>query len=191
MANVRLQIFENFQHLPNVNLGVLMGANSIHIQGIYVPGSISFNKVHQLMRISFTGTRIGTLGLSFGLYSLNGSTLSLANSASASTAIPAAMNSALWMSLATSATQDITPGNWYLAFMSSSSINAGAGTLRYYIGSQAGIAFINGMGGPFVRGAFSTSSNAMPASMATTDCIKEGANADVTLANQPHILIGA
>ena len=118
MANVRLNIFQNYPLSPVVAVNAA-AAGSLKIFGLEVPGSISFNNLIMLM--SASGTTAKTLSVSFGLYSLTGASLSLANSASFSSN-PGA-NALSWITFATSATQDITPGNWYFGYITSTSGN--------------------------------------------------------------------
>ena len=117
MASVRLNIFENTPlfHVAPGAFQLSTDNGQIFMQGVEIPGSISLNNV--IMMMSASGTTAKTLSFSVGLYSLTGSTLSLANSASFSSN-PGA-NALSWITFVTSATQDITPGNWYFAYMSS------------------------------------------------------------------------
>lgn len=156
---------------------------SLQIHGIYLGGSLSFNNV--AMILSASGTTAKTLSISLGLYSLTGSTLSLANSASQSTNPTA--NQLSWVSLVTSTTQNITPGNWYFGFLISTSNNS----LVSFMGRAIGIATFGSQGGAFVRGRLSVSTSALPSSIATSDLVKEGAVAGATPNRHPYILITA
>jgi len=132
-----------------------------------------------------TQSNIGqTFGASFGLYSLNGATLSLANSAAASRT--ATSGGEGWMTLATSATQDITPGDWYFAVKSSTAGYAGY-MFHCLNAKQINSAYL----GPFYRGWFSVSTGDMPASIATSDMVKEGSSSPAQSQNYPYILISA
>ena len=181
----RLNVFQNYPVMHDGPNNTLLGNGSLHVFGVYIPGSISFNTIALFFTAS--GTTAKTASISFGLYSLNGSTLSLANSASTSTNPTA--NTGLWITLSTSANQDITPGNWYFAVMSSTSSNS-----RMSLGVNPNFQafnFIGGYGGPFVKGVLSASTTAMPASIATSDLSKEGSNSNQSLQFQPYILIAA
>lgn len=188
MADVRLSVFENFPVYPSVSQGTLLGVGSLHIQGLYVLGSISFNSIAAMISAQTSTNK--TISISFGLYSLNGSTLSLANSASASFSL--GTGSALsWVTLVTSTTQDITPGNWYFAAMSST---AGDSVFSFIRGGARGLAVAGEggvYGGNFVRGYLSVSTSVMPASIATSDLLKEFSNSSVASTSYPYILISA
>src|SRR3990167_3495353 len=163
MANVRLNIFENVP-LLHTNMNFVLNVNTLSIQGVYIPGSISFNKLAVI--VSGSGAVSQNLSLSFGLYSLNGSTLSLANSASRATALTLNQTMFSWLSFATSATQDITPGNWYLAYMNSTALGAGFSLVK---GFNVLLFTEVQHQGLFVRGAYSVTTSAFPASIATSD----------------------
>ena len=179
MANIRINKFENMSNLHRVTFGALFGNATLHLHQVYIPGSISFNNIAVIKSI---GNSANTLSLSFGLYSLSGSTLSLANSASQTDTI---QNGASWVSLVTSVTQDITPGNWYFALLSSTA-GQSAQLIRGFFAQVLHV----GYGGPFFRGRHSASQTNMPASIATSDLIKE-TGATNTEARQPYILISA
>lgn len=186
MANVRLNKFESFPLIHRGATNVLLGNASLHVLGVVIPGSISFNNLAVILSQGNTGASVT---LSFGLYSLNGSTLSLANSASRSFNTNA--NGLSWITLATSATQDITPGNWYFALMSS--VSGGAENMSILCNAlgnigPSGIVY----GGVFVRGVATASTSVLPSSIATSALSKEQASAgadEETL--QPYILISA
>lgn len=137
------------------------------------------------MIFSASGTTAKTFTLSFGLYSLSGSTLSLANSASVSSN-PGA-NALSWITLATSATQDITPGNWFFGLIFSSSSNSLIGILCPP--SPGGGAFQSAYSGPFQWGQYNTSTSVLPASIATSDLSKANAGGDIQA--HPYIVISA
>ena len=187
---MRINIFEAGPRLfHNVVTGTLLGEGSLHILGVEIPGSISFNNV--AMIFSGSGAVSENLTLSLGLYSLNGSTLSLANSASAATGLTLNQTAFSWLTFATSATQDITPGNWYFAAMSSTSLGGGFSLVK-----NAGVVDLasSAHGGIFVRGIMTVSTNAMPASIATSDLYKEGdpsISAAIAGRTHPYILISA
>ena len=190
MANVRLNIYENYSVLNRMTAAnVAISGGSLRMQGVVIPGSISFNNVVVFMTAS--GTTAKTLTISFGLYSLNGSTLSLANSASQTTA-PAA-NQGSWITLVTSATQDITPGNWYLGFIMSTSSNNNMSLLINHNTNNDIMITAGTAGGIFVRGNYSVTTTAFPASIATSDMSKEpsGLAASSSPMAYPYILISA
>ena len=179
----RLNIFESFPLNHDVGGFGRLGTdnNTLRVFGVYIPGSISFNNI--IMAVGASGTTAKTLTLSFGLYSLNGATLSLANSASFSSN-PAA-NQSSWRTFVTSATQDITPGNWYFAINSVT-----AGNSEFSVKRANNNINIHGVhGGPFLQGYHSVSQTAMPASIATSDFVKDGASSFIN--TLPYILISA
>mgnify|MGYP001617671404 CR=1 FL=1 len=188
MASVRLNLFESYPLIHQARNASLEGVGTLHMLGVEMPGSISFNNL--AMIVSGSGGVSEDMSLSFGLYSLNGSTLSLANSASMGTALTLNQTMFSWLSFATSATQDITPGNWYFAVMSSTTLG---GSFSLVINNWTGNAGAVGgeYGGIFVRGKLSVSTNALPASIATSDMSKEGQGITVNIARQPYILISA
>jgi len=159
-------------------------AGVLHMQGVEVFGSISFNQV--AMIYTANGTTAKTLTLSFGLYSLNGSTLSLANSASTSTNPTA--NGYSWITLGTSATQDITPGNWYFGFISSTSSNNNLSVVCMPGFNYAAAATQRRPSGVFVMGEYSVTTNAFPTAICTSDMIKEPTGKNP---QYPYILISA
>lgn len=182
MANIRLNIFHQYPifHVARILGG---GIGTQKFQGIELVGSISFNNIAVLL--SAAGTAGQTASIYMGLYSLNGGTLSMANSASGSFA--SAGNAFSWVTLATSATQDITPGNWYLGFNWLSS-----GDSRFsFLNNSFNNAISGGAyGGIFVRGISSSSSNNLAATVATSDLQKEG-EATGGLTSYPHFIISA
>lgn len=187
MANVRINIFKNYPTLHRVEWGFNEASSSLWLQGLYIPGSISFNQVAVIA--SMPGVESKSITVSFGLYSLNGSSLSLANSASLSSSMT---NGFLrWLTFQTSATQDITPGNWYFGMMSST---AGTGSFSLLVNNATNIGIVSNViyNGNFVRGAFSATTTAFPASIATSDLIKEPVvSGDQGKFFHPYILISA
>lgn len=186
---MRINLFQTEPTLFNqVRTGTLIGAGSLHILGMEIPGSISFNTIAVIM--SGSGAASENLSIYFGLYSLNASTvLSLANSASQATGLTLNQTAFSWITLATSATQDITPGNWYFAIMSSTSLGANFSFVNNF--GKADITASAHSG--FARGIMSVSTNAMPSSIATSDMIGEGGNSNAELAGRqyPYVLISA
>lgn len=174
-ANPQLQFFENFPGKDLVaNVAYSKGTLSVH--AVNIPLSLSFGYPVVLLSNSSSG---GTRSIQFGLYSLNGNTLSLANSASNSWAPSTSAYS--WISLITSATQNITPGAWYFAL---NLLSAGNSSF-----SLLGNSSINpGNAAPaFVRGRMTASTTAMPASIATSALDITGQDA----MRQPYIIITA
>lgn len=184
-ADPQLQFFENF---PGKNGAAFVGMslNTLSVHAVNIPLSLSFNyPVLLFTRGADHATRQGGATIQFGLYSLNGSTLSLANSATNTVSWAGANTSTLWISLVTSATQNISPGAWYFAVHVSSSTNA-AGAANF---SLFGNSSVNpGNASPvFVRGRMTASTNARPASIATSNLDITGSDA----MRQPFIIITA
>lgn len=187
----RINIFETVPVVYELvtNAGNTFPQNGMVLQGVYIPGTISFNNLAVLMSHGGAG---GTVTLNFGLYSLNASTLSLANSASQT--VNFAGNAFRYITLATSATQDITPGNWYLGLISSSGAGASYTILK---AAFTGLTYTtnNGiaMAGQFVRGSYTVTTATPPTAICTTDCAREN---DPSFVNYlvgvyPYILIAA
>ena len=184
MANINL--FQNYPTAHSIQLlGVSLIVNGrLQLNYVYIPGTIAFNNV--LMAFSVGNTTAKTLTISFGLYSLNGSTLSLANSASFSQ--DATDVGFSWITLVTSATQNITPGGWYFGYQHSSSGNS----VMSVIGQTRNSARNDeGAGGPFFRGWHATTSAALRVSIATSDLSKDGSSGTLTTKHHPLIIISA
>ena len=181
MLNTQLNVFENFPVLHGP-LSVQNGnrAGTLVIHGVVIPGSISFNQIAMLIN---QGNTSRSMLINIGLYSYSGSTLSLANSASANQNFTA--NGVNWITLATSAAQNITPGNWWFAFLfdSATASNSIVGTSHNF---SAG-----GIGGPFIHGFLSVTTNALPTSIATSDLSPDGSSTTNSDMFRPYILISA
>lgn len=182
---MNLNLFETMPVTDCVSFQV--SNQSLMINGVYVPGSIAFKTPWIFFRNTVGGTATHTASL--GLYTLTGSTLTLMNSASATLALSG--NTFSWVSLITSAASTITPGNYYFAELLSISagnpmVMAGAGAI-----TATNTMSMGGYGGPFVRGCLSVSTSALPASIATSDCIKEGSSGVRSSTVIPYVLISA
>ena len=122
--------------------------------------------------------------LQFGLFSLNGSTLSLANSASRTIEHTDSANS--WYSMVTSATQNISPGAWYFGV----NFFTGGEVTAHSSASLLGNSTFNpgnAIPGGFLMGRMTASTTAIPASIATSDLDITGSDA----IRQPYIIITA
>lgn len=185
MSGYRMKFFENFP-LGNAAANKQTTNGVLMIHAAYFPGSISFNSINILQ--SFAGAIVATKLNTYqiGLYSLNGGSLSLANSAS--TTVSTAALSAAWVSLSISTTQDITPGIWYLGFLSSSGGDSRAIIAMNSIGASIEDGAV---GGPFFRGRFSATTAALPTSMATSALSKEGSSTVAADYLHPYIVITA
>lgn len=179
-ANPQLQFFENFPgHLGATMVGISFNTLSVH--AVNIPLSISFNQL-VVYHSHTNATAVRSASFSFGLYSLNVSTLSLANSASTSSAY-SSQTANQWMSMATSATQNITPGTWYFAINCNNSGDAGGFNLWCNSSLNVG----NAIPGGFLMGRVTASTNGMPASIATSDLDITGSDA----IRQPYIILTA
>lgn len=183
-ANPQLQFFENFPGHLGVVLSVISD-NTLSIHAVNIPLSISFNVGVILARYSSAGA--GTAGRTYrmGLYSMNANTLSLANSAIGSSefTLGAAGTIDQWVSLLTSASQNITPGTWYWALVVSSANGGGHGIYR----GPGSIDPSNAVPGGFLMGRMTATTGIMPASIATSDLDITGSDA----IRQPYIIITA
>ena len=187
-ADPQLQFFENFPgHLGAAFAAVSDRTLSIH--AVNIPLSLSFNYPTLLFvgnnDNSLFSTHTRNNSYSFGLYSLNGSTLSLANSASTLISIGVgAAEFTSWYSMATSATQNITPGAWYFA-RNVSSAGIAVKSARHLINSSINPA--NAIPGGFLMGRMTASTGVMPGSIATSDLDITGSDA----IRQPYIIVTA
>ena len=177
-ADPQLQFFENIIG-AHADSGATYRAYSIatlSIHAVNIPLSLSFNYPVVLVSRPNSG---GQQTVQFGLYSLNGSTLSLANSASNSISFSNAIS---WISMVTSATQNISPGAWYFAL---NLLSSQTSNLSMYANSSINPG--NAIPGGFLMGRMTASTNAMPASIATSDLDITGSDAT----RQPYIIITA
>ena len=181
-ADPQLQFFENFPgHLGAVFAG--FDDRLCSFQAVNIPLHISFNKIFYLASMSHTASQSHSRTVQFGLYSLNNGTLSLANSAGMTyTGSHTNANGASWFSMATSATQNITPGTWYFGF----NISSGGGNSsnwRPYANSSINPA--NAIPGAFLMGRITAVTGALPVSYATSNLDITGADAT----RHPYIII--
>ena len=134
----------------------------------YVPFNIYDSISFLSLNFAFTNfnSTAKTITLSVGLYSLSGSTLSIANSISGSMSF--ATNEVLgdkYVGLtATSVAQNITPGTWWLGILGSTSSN---GSLSFLAGQNFNPA--NSFPGNFIGGRMTDSTNALPGSYNITN----------------------
>ena len=142
-------------------------------------GSLSFFPFNcyesiSLLSVNLAFTAINsaqTRTVSLGLYSLNGSSLSIANSLSV-TFTNASSRVAIVLT-ATSAAQNLTPGTWFWGFLAST---AGDSRVSIYA-ATANIAAGNAFPGAFIAGRMTASTNALPSSYATSNLDITGADA--------------
>lgn len=141
--------------------------------------SISINTVN--IPVQNSAVQNNTLSISLGLYSISGSTLSLANSGSVSQNWALAVARQYVSFTNTSATQNITPGTWYFGLLASQSSNGAF--IMHANTINPGNAFV----GIFVGGVMTASTSALPATVATSDLDVTGNDAMLV----PSIIISA
>ena len=163
-TDLQLNFVQNYNF--QVGQGVTISAATMSFFGFNFLGSISFNTMNFVMTNAVNTTM--TASYSLGLYSLNGATLFLANSISASTTLT--NNARYFVSLTgTSATQNITPGTWYWGFLASLTGQSTNQTSAIILGAQSVINPTNAFPGGFIWGRMTDSTNALPSSYATSD----------------------
>lgn len=173
---VQISYWANLSHLAN--------QQSLTINN----GSVTFFPMNFYESISLATVNVGiqhaannsTVTLQLGLYSLNVSTLSLANFISGTTNETNGNN--YWASItATSSAQNITPGTWWWGLR----MSVANGTLRLFGNT---VSANNSFPSAFVGGAMTASTSALPSSVATS-------NLDVTADNNefniPQIILSA
>ena len=171
----------NFYSFPQAHGGVnklSISVATLFVRPMTLFDSLSWRTINLALEWDL-GAGTVTLSMSIGLYSLTGSTLSLANSISGTTS---RSNDAIgYFSMnATSATQNITPGNWWLGMLGS----YGASSISMYGQSRnPGNAFP----GAFINGRMTASTNALPGSIATSDLDITGSDA----MHNPFIILTA
>jgi hypothetical protein len=177
----QIQFFENISN-ASLDWGTNSASGQLKMQAIYVPHSISMKTLGWAAGAAAATAK--TAWLSFGLYSLNGVTLSLANSASGSATYTGA-GSSYWTATMSNSSFNMTPGIWFFAHLSSSSSDSRV-SLLMNSGSNAN--HTNSYGGPFFRGWYSATTTQLPASINTSAMVKEGWGA-VSDMQHPYILI--
>ena len=150
---------------------------TISFNPIFVPHKVSFNVPAIL--VSVPGSTARTFSISLGLYSLTGSTLSLANSASQTITITSGIS---WVSFVTSATQAISTGQWYIGLGIRS-----AGTSNLSIAGFSSVGIGNNPTDVLLNARMTASSTAMPGSINTTALDLSGTDAN----RQPYVIISA
>lgn len=151
------------------------------LQKILLPGDLSFNNF--IMLLSASGTTSKTMTISMGLFSLNGATLSAANSASFSNTYNA--NTTVWITFATSAAQNISSGTWFVGIARST-----AGNSRMHLGAL-GNAYIGNANAALQAGQFWGIATAFSTSLNTSAVSWYGDANDSEMVRQPVFLISA
>ena len=133
--------------------------------------SISIGTFNILIEYGASSSKTQTFSL--GLYSLTGSTLSIANSWSGTAGSTGTASARLWVSLtATSAAQNITPGAWWFGMLVSTSNQS---AITFLGGSNINPA--NAFPAGFYVGRMTDSTNALPSSYATSNLDITGSDA--------------
>ena len=189
MADTRLNTFESLPLLGDIQISAGVASNGYpSFYHVYIPGSISFNTLAMIGSFNIGATN--SLSFSFGLYSLTGGTLSLANSGSFSTG---GVTGFSWITFGTSANQDITPGDWWFALQRSRNL---AGASFSFVACDPYSNDPNNGGivaqGIFARGVYTVTSAGMVNSVATSAMSKEGIGAlPAGHGIHPYIVISA
>ena len=170
-----------YTNLPNIENGIFGISNgTLSFIPLNLANSISWATLNFL--ICQTSAASKTLSLSIGLYSLTGSTLSIANSISRSVTYGTSAQSIYLSMVGTSATQNITPGTWWLGLLAST---AGANAFSFF--GQTSVNPTNAFPGGFIGGRMTASTAALPSTYATSDLDITGNDA----MNVPLIILSA
>lgn len=126
------------------------------------------------------GDTAKSVSMFVGLYSLNVSTLSLANQVSRTFTVANASTG--WVSATSTSAQNITPGTWWLGlvFNYSSSSN-------FSVNAKNQLSANNAFPGSFIGGRMTASTNALPSTVATSDLDITGSDG----MNMPYIILSA
>lgn len=170
-----------------INLGIPVNSLTLTFCPLVLFDSLSWLKANIPVVVGGTRTVTKTFSISIGLYSLTGSTLSIANSIFGSQTFQYEGGKGGYLSMtSTSATQNITPGTWYFGVnFFTGGIATDHSSASFYANSS--IAPGNAIPGNFLMGRVTASTNAMPTSIATSNLDITGADA----IRQPYIIITA
>lgn len=176
-ANPQLLMFENMWGHPGTFNAY--SANTFSFYPINIPVSVSWNRLAMIVSATAAAGSSVSASARIGLYSLNAATLSMANSASGTFSLGGAGSSLMWVDVsATSATQNITPGLWYLGYAWSSH------TAANFVSSFSGRGNISipanspiNANPTLASGYMTVSSAAPPVSVATSDLTLTGNSA--------------
>lgn len=162
-----------------------VNAGTLTFVAFNVWDSISLNTINLLVNIASNSQSTRTISASLGLYTLTGSTLSIANSISGSITIRTSDGSVrLYMSLIdVSATSNLTPGTYFWGFLLSSS---GGGNV-FMLAHTNDLNPANAFPGGFIGGAMTNSTSVLPSSVATSDLDVTGQDA----MSVPYLIISA
>jgi hypothetical protein len=178
----QLNYAQNIERIPNTSISFVADILSFFPINIY--DNISWNNINLIASFADSAA---TRNWSFriGLYSLNGSSLSLENSVSVNRTFAtsaAARNE--WVTMNnTSATQNITPGTWFLGIVISTGQNNNMSLIGHAITEVPTAAF----SGRFIGGGMTVTTAAPPTSYATSDLDRAGTDA----LSVPYMLLTA
>lgn len=156
----QVSFLKNYNYYPVETYS--MAGNSFYLYPFNIWESISLLTINFPMEQTAAAT--GSHTVSLGLYQMNNSTLTLLNSGSSSFAHTTSDN--FWVSITSFSSQSslITPGSyWFGLLISTSSQNSLA-----WVGNNV-INAGNAWPGGFYAGRMTTSTNAVPGSIATSD----------------------
>lgn len=178
----QLNFEQNFLFSPVGSNPRVISDGSMWFWGQNIQDSISLLTANLICQ--FSQNLAQTKSFSLGLYSVNGSTLSLANSLSRTFSTNNGNGISRFISLsAVSSAQNITPGTWFWGLLGRT---AGASNFSIY-GRNSNLAAFNAFPGSFIGGSATVSTNALPATVATSDLDITG---DVEMF-EPYILLTA
>ena len=170
-----------------INLGIPVNSLTLTFCPLVLFDSLSWLKANIPVVVGGTRTVTKTFSISIGLYSLTGSTLSIANSIFGSQTFQYEGGKGGYLSMtSTSATQNITPGNWWLGYLVSTTAQS-TNLTGSILGQSNVFNPANAFPGGFIGGAMTASTTALPGSVATSDLDITGANAFP----QPNIILTA
>jgi hypothetical protein len=177
---------QNFNFLPSDSSSFT--SRNVYFLPMHFPDNISFNTLNFLFQGGYNGQNC-SFSFSFGLYSLTGSTLTLVNWISKTAGFKIAPPQYL-SATATSSAQNITPGTWFIGMFWDRATFTSTAAFPDYV--FWGNTILNGwvtnnFPAGFIGGRMSVTTNALPATVATSDV--DTANADAMMQN--YIIISA
>lgn len=172
----QVSFLSNFHRLP---ASLVISNATMTFVPFNVLDNISFKTVN-IPRVYFSSNSSVGFTFSVGLYSLTGSTLSIANSISGSQSFTSSIGNggqAFISMSATSANQNLTPGTWYFGILVS--LSASNNTRLNLFGFT--LTRTNAWPGGFIGGQMTASTNALPSSIATADLNQNSAEVLILL----------
>ena|SRR3990167_2514823 len=172
----QLNFIQNFNYSPDEFIRISNA--TLSFVPFQVADSISFLTMN--IPLSYSSANM-THTFSLGLYSLTGSSLSLANSISGSISMSAGGRSYFSMT-GTSATQNISAGDWWFGVL----VSTGGNSVLDIVG-QTILNPLNAFVGNFIGGRMTDSTGALPSSYATSNLDVTGTDA----MNIPFIMLSS